>query len=433
MGSITDWMRKSTMVSWHITKASIFALILPATLSIGVSGCSSAKKSATAAPAPASAPAATANDSHESKPWPVKMQSLSHTLSDLLPLVASRSKFSNEKNFARIEADTQSLRSLAHGLKAGAKPNNDPSMQIMSGLFEEDISRALDSLRSGNREYARQILNDTTSYCIQCHTQTSNGPDFPKLDLSINMNELSPVEQAEFYSATRQFDRSLEAYQKALSDEKLVKADSFEWEQSARAALSITVRVKDDPKEAAKMIAKFEKHSSLPTATKQAIASWKQSVQEWMKEKKPKSPFTPAQVLAKADELIKSAQKKQEFPLDHSQDISYFRAASLLHSFLQGRGDKDEMGARALYLAGIASEATRDMNFWTLHETFYEQCIRIVPHTKQAQQCFDRLKDSITLGYSGSGGIHIPPEDSRRLESFRTMAQAEEGKAPAKK
>jgi tetratricopeptide (TPR) repeat protein len=389
--------------------------------------CSSSVKPQAGAPAEQLSPAAQASIAQSAqvdssgKPWPEKMQSLSKTLSDLLPLVASKSKFNDVKNFDRIDVDTKSLSSLAHGLKAGAKPNNDPSMQVVSGLFAEDISRALESLHNGNREYARQILRDTSSYCVQCHTQTNNGPDFPRLNLSINTNELSLVEQAEFFAATRQFDRALDSYQKALADDNYAKKDPFGWEQAARVALAITVRVKADPNEAQKLVAKMGGHPGLSAATQEAITDWKTSINDWLKEKLPK-PQTPKEILSRAEFLVQKAQKRQDFPLDHTQDVSFFRASGLLHDLLQSYRTRDETFARALYLAGIASEATRDMNFWTLHESYYEQCIRVLPHTKQAQQCFDRLNDSVTLGYSGSGGVRIPPDVAKRLDVFKTLA-----------
>lgn len=387
-----------------------------------VIACTSSPKTETTSEKPAAA--ASTTDSAEADPkaaWAVKMQSLSGALSDLLPLVVSKKKFDAPENFERIEADTRNLKGLVHSLGEGDKPSADPSLKVMSGLFADDIERALDSLRSGNRIYARQILKDTTSYCIQCHTQNNNGPNFPKLNLSINTADLNKVEQAEFFTATRQFDRALTAYIDALKDDALAKADPFAWEQAARSALAILTRVKNDPKEAQTLLEKIEAQSSLPESTKKALVSWKKSVQEWAKEKRPKAQ-KPEDQVKRAESLIAQAQKHQEFPLDHSQDIVFFRASSLLHDFLSARPGDDRLQAKALYLAGAAAEATRDMNFWTLHENYYEQCIRLYPHSKQAEQCFERLKDSITLGYSGSSGINIPPEVSRRLEGYREAA-----------
>lgn len=356
--------------------------------------------------------------------WSEKMQALSKTLSDLLPLVSSRSKFNDEKNQTRIQEDTKRLGALTHSLGTGTTPSSDPSLRMMTGLFEEDIQRAIESLNSGNREYARSILKDTTAYCIQCHTQTNNGPDFPRLNLDINTTELNPLERAEFYAATRQFDNALETYTEVLNSEALAKADPFAWEQAARTALAIVVRVKKDPKATRELIDRIEKNPALPGSTKKSLTSWKKSVNEWAKEKKIAT-STPESRLKLAESLITRAQKRQEFPLDHTQDILYFRGSSILHDLLAEHTQSDALTAHALYLAGLASEATRDMSFWTLHETYYEMCIRAQPHTKQAEQCYDRLKDSVVLGYSGSGGVRIPPEVAKRLEHYQSEARKE--------
>lgn len=404
---------------------SVLHSVLVATLAVtlaatSATGCSSSKTGteqktdALANPVPAT--------------WHEKMQALSQALSRLLPVVSSRAKFNDPKNQATIDEDTRQLRSLAHSLKSGNVPNADPTMKMMSHLFGEDLDRALEGLRGGNRDYARQILKDTTSYCIQCHTQTNNGPDFPHLNLNIDTNQLTSLEQAEFYAATRQFSPALEAYERVLADKSLAKTDPFAWEQAARSALAIVVRVKNDPKETSSLLSRIEAHPTLPETTKRSVRVWKKSVRDWSKE--PKQPLkTTEDVLKKAESLISLAQKNQEFPLDHSQDILYFRASSLLHDLLASPDRSAETTAKTLYWAGMASEATRDMNFWTLHETYYEQCIRVQPHTKQAELCFKKLKESITIGYSGSSGTQIPPEVKRRLDALEARAGE---KAPEK-
>jgi hypothetical protein len=364
--------------------------------------------------------------------WAAKMHQLSQTLSDLLPLVASRAKFAEEKNLPRVEADTRALRSLAHDLNAGPKPSADPGMKMMSARFEEDLDRALESLKTGNRDYARNILKDSTAYCIQCHTASQNGPEFTRLNLNINLSELNALERAEFFTATRQFDNALAEYKKIIADEPVAQADPFEWERAARSALAIIVRVKNDPQAAGDILSQIRQNPRAPKSTQEALPSWTKSVREWAKEKPAKSKTTkkatpaantPEAQLATAETLINKAQKGQEYPLDHSQDILYFRASSLLSDFLAHREESDALTAKALYLAGIASEATRDMNFWTLHETYYERCIQADPHSPLARQCYARYADSITLGYSGSGGVRIPPEVGRHLAKLKALAE----------
>jgi hypothetical protein len=355
---------------------------------------------------------------------PDKMQSLSKTLSSLLPLTASQRKFDAPGNSAIVDEDTLKLRALAHSLKATETASLDPSMQLMSGLLEEDLQRAQESLKLGDRSSARQILKDTTSYCIQCHTQTNNGPGFPLMDLNVKTSDLSNLERAEFFAATRQFDPALAAYKAALTKDGLEKKDPFEWEKAARSAVAIFVRVKGNPRTTRNFLNQISKTRSLPASTNQSVVAWKKSVNEWLHEKRRKS-MSVQETISHAQDLIHRAQIHQEFPLDHSQDVVFFRASALLHDLLQKKAPgtlPPELIAKTLYLVGLTAEATRDMNFWTLYEVYYEQCIRKLPHSEQAKQCFERLKESTTLGYSGSAGTIVPPEVNHRLEIYGNLA-----------
>ncbi len=355
--------------------------------------------------------------------WPAKMQRLSAVLTNLMPFVASPKKFSAEENFEKIEKDTAELKSLAHSMKTGEMPNNDPSMKVVSQLFDEDLGRALASLKNGNRDYARRILSDTTSYCIQCHTQTKNGPEFPRLTLDFQLKDLKPLDRAEFLAATRQFEPALESYKQALSETELAKSDSFAYEAAARDALGISVRVHKDPNEALGLIKTIEKNKALKPQFRKSVSAFKKSLEAWKKEKPSKTPRSALEELTQAEALIASAQKANS--LESPQDMVYERASGLLHDLLQRPERTDELSARALYLSGLASEATRDSSFWTMHETYYEQCIRVKPMTEQARQCFAKLKDAVEVGYSGSSGTNVPADVQKRLEGFRALAFGE--------
>lgn len=357
--------------------------------------------------------------------WASQMQRLKVVLTDLLPFVASSKKFNDPASAAQIEADTAELKSLAHALKTGAMPNSDPSMQVVSSLFDDDLGRALSSLKTGNREYARRILSDTTSYCIQCHTQTRNGPEFPRLKLDLEVKDLKPLDRAEFLTATRQFEAALSAYREVLSEPTLAREDSFAFEQAAREALAISVRVHRDPREAAQITKAILKNKGLSPAFTKTVKAWDESIKIWKKEKPPKykkGEDVARRELEQAETLIKDARARIGDRLDNSEEITFERAASLLHDVLQRPGRSDELTARALFLSGVASEATRETDFWGLHESYYEQCIRTKPATEQAKQCFERLNDSVLAGYSGSSGTHVPPDVEKRLEAFKALA-----------
>lgn len=355
--------------------------------------------------------------------WRAKMQDLSKVLTDLLPFVADSKRFNDPANAAKIEKDTADLKALAHELKVGQMPNSDPSMKVVSSLFDDDLSRALAGLRGGNRDYSRRVLSDTTSYCIQCHTQTNNGPEFPLLKMDLQVKDLKPLDRAEFLAATRQFEPALTAYRQALSEPELARKDSYAYESAAREALAISVRVHSNAKEAESIVKAVLKNRAISPAFRKTASAWQKSINDWRREKAPKmkkSDDPTLKELTYAEELISKAGSAP--PLDDSQEVTYYRAAGLLHDVLQRPNRSDELSARALYLSGVVAEATRNTNFWDMHETYYEQCIRLKPLTEQARQCDDRLSDAVKMDFSGSAGTNIPENVQTRLNELHDLA-----------
>lgn len=373
--------------------------------------------------------------------WAGKMQSLSAALSDLLPLVASPAKFAAPGNQERIETNVKTIRALAHSLggTAAPAPNADPAMAAVGTMFADDLDRALESLRSGNREYARAILKDVGNYCVSCHTQTNNGPSYgagsggaPRLALDFKANELPRMERADFYAATRQFDLALSEFKAVLDDPSASTTDAFAWERASRSALAIAVRVKKSPDAAISLVESMMKNKKAPSHIRKDAVAWLKSLKDWKREK-PSSDSSAEARLAQGESLVARAQSGQKYPLDHSQDVVWFRAGGKLHDLLGESGLPAATAARALFLAGVEAEATRDLNFWTMHETYYESCIRKSPGSKQAERCFDRLNDSVTLGYSGSAGTMIPADVRKRLEALRALASSEIPSKPTEK
>ncbi len=388
----------------------MYRYLVPLLVSIGILSCVQTEKKVEPEKGPST--------------WQVKMQELSTVFSELVPLVASDQKFMDPKNKPIIEKDTEALRRLAHSLKNDKLPkNSDPSLKITAELFEDDISRAKVLLSSGQLEGARFILRDTSSYCIQCHTQSSAGPNLPKMNLDFPTDGLTELEKADLYVSLRRFDQALGEFTKIIEDKKFAAEHVFEWEKAARSAIAISVKVEKDPNKTLTLVRKIAANPSTPQFVKESITPWEASALEWRRERKPLI-SSPPETLNVAERMILRAQSKQKYPLDHSQDILFFRASGILHDLLAFHNANDEIKARVLYLSGMAAEDTRDLNFWTLHETYYELCIRIAPHTDLARQCFDRLNNSMIIGYSGSAGTSIPPEIQTKLNDLKGLSQA---------
>lgn len=356
--------------------------------------------------------------------WSGKMQELSAALNKLLPLVSSSKEFNDPVNDAAIKESTGKLRQLSHQVRRLEKPAADPAFESIAEMLDEDLARAVTALQHGNRDYARLTIRESIGYCIQCHTQTASGPSFPKLNLGFDPSHLSPLGQGDYYAATRQFDSALSAYRKGVKDPDYAKKDIFGWERAARSALAIAIRFKESPKESKAIATEISKNQAAPESLRKASKSWIKAINAWAKEKPGKYKGDNA-LLDRADALIQDADKKAEIEDEYAQDIMYLRASSDLHKWLAthpATKEPNESRAKALYLAGRAAEEARELNFWTLHERYYELCIDTLPKSEISKNCYKKLNDSILMGYTGSSGLHLPAEEAARLARLKEKA-----------
>ena len=85
---------------------------------------------------------------------------------------------------------------------------------------------------------------------------------------------------------------------------------------------------------------------------------------------------------------------------------------------------KDQLG-EALYLTGLSYEAVRDLAVWSLHENYFESCVRRVPHTSWSELCYRRLEESVYFGFTGSSGLRLPLDVQVRLQELQKLALPE--------
>lgn len=349
--------------------------------------------------------------------WSSNMRSLMQTLADLLPLVHRREDFQKPENRERILTATQKLESLSHMIgKKGAGPEADPAVRFTAEQMAQDLRRTREALQFQQLEYARLSLRNVTGYCIACHTRHGDGTQFPVQAFNSKVEKLSPLERAEFYTATRQFDRAAREYDVVLAES--ASLSPLEWEHAARQALALEVRVKRSPEGTERVINLIAGSPRATRSLQEDASQWKQAVTEWRAEEQDRARFVkrvPVKQVQWADEMMRRARKRQRYEMDRAADVEYLRASDALSTVLSHSELRGKDLALALLLAGESTEALRDLSFWTMHETLYEQCILAAPKSPSARKCYSRLEASVLASYTGSGGVALPEEVSRKL------------------
>lgn len=353
---------------------------------------------------------------------PAKMQKLYLTLSDLLTHSSSEERYSDKNNRSKIEEDLKSLSTLSHSMNdrefKGEK--SDPTLGILSGYLREETATAYEAFKTGKTEYSRNIVRALPGTCIACHSRTNQGAQFEKLALEPSAGNLSIVEKAEFYAATRQFDRAEKGFLSIIENEKTATEDPYTWEHAIRQSLTIAIRVKKDPELAKKIIDSALIQKKAAFYVRQDLSQWKKSVDQWLKEPK-RTIQSEKGLYAEGARLISDAHKLQKFPMDHSADISYLRASSIYYDLIQ-IAPNGKYASEALLMEGICNEVLSPKGFEDLHRLYYESCIRKSPHSGIAMDCYRRYERSTVQGYTGSAGVSLPDDIKQKLLDLFTLS-----------
>lgn len=361
----------------------------------------------------------------EGTSWKEDMHKLATSMSKLLPLAVSSSDFHKKKNAEMIKSEMKSLVFAAKRLeKSPHATQGDPVLVFTAQKFAQDLEYAYEQYNLGNSDFAQNHIRNSTRFCMSCHTRNNQGRQFD-WSWGVNLSLLSEIDRAQYLASIRDFDRALEVYNGLLSDKNLAETSPQKWSTSAKNSMAIAVRVKQDPKLALEIIQTAQVAGSVPLSVQQMLLQWKSALQEWQSEKKKSAVATPSfkEQLTRANELLQKGWQSTQFPQSGAGAIYYLRASSLLHDLLDQKLSKSER-AQALYSSGLVAEKLKDINLWTLHETYYEACVRTAPRTQLAKKCYLRYESVVITDYlvSPYNGL-IPVHVRNHLDNLRRIAE----------
>jgi hypothetical protein len=232
---------------------------------------------------------------------------------------------------------------------------------------------------------------------------------------------LAPLEKADLLVATRKYDKALSFMESQLSSPDFLKNYAFDFESLLRRYLALIIRVENAPSRALKELNKILSTEGTPHYIVEQAEGWRQSLRAWEKEKK-SGAKTPKTLFTQVEKHFTRAESIQHFEKDHAGDVEYLRATAQLHDglkYLKTPADQ----AHALYRLGKCYEVLDELGSWNLHETYYDACIGKDPKGLIAKKCYSRLEASLYMGYSGSSGTHLPPEERDRLKRLKDKIQ----------
>lgn len=350
-----------------------------------------------------------------------EMGGLFVALSDFLPLVLSKSAFEDPKNAKEIESLMYRMQDLSQKMVTSTKKfaDNDPSIPFIAERFDHDIGMAIDMWKSGDRVVPRRLMRNVTDYCISCHTRTSKGLHLSDVIQSQRFNAMPALSKAEYLAATRQFQEALKQYEYVLVDKPLAKSDPEAWDSAVRKMLSISVRVEKDPSLTTELLSRIqESPDSIPPSMRGDIAMWRQSAKAWTTERRPAS-MTDKERFELAKRLIQEGESISA-KVPGGALIEYMRASAIMHDLL-GRAHGGEQYQEMMWVAGQAAEYLRDLNAWTLQDTYYEGCIRKGKDKTLSNKCLAALEKSMFQSYGAASRAGLPPFAKKQLDDLSKM------------
>ncbi len=338
-------------------------------------------------------------------------------LLDLAPYLYSSARYQNPDNQQEILSHLSDLRaevrSVNHTKTAALK--QDPSMAFAMKEMSDLLDQGLRSFKEGKKDFSRSQVKKSLGQCFYCHTRGDDGSQWIGGEsLANDVAWSSPLDQANFLVALRDFGSARKVLLDALKTHKIQAP--LDKEIATRKLMAITVRSSKDTKAIMDTVKELSSIKNLPPSLRASLPAWRKDIQSW-----PATPKSSEARLDLAESLIEQDRQRRDGELDG--DILLLRASKILHSQLEEHPDADsEERARALYLLGQCYERLVDLGFWELNENYYEACIAETPHSMQARQCFDAWDQSITVGYSGSSGTHIPAAVAKKRAELLKLA-----------
>lgn len=390
-------------------KSSIIFAVLGLAL---IAGCQSSDKN--------SGPAGSASKAGVQS-WASGMRAMATGLEDLLPYVYSQVEFSDSKNrkdIVELLAEYQKSVDVVPQHIGEQMLGKDPLLTYSLERLKENSRQSLKAFQEGHSEYARSTLRESVNTCFNCHSANNMGPEFKFTTSSLSSSfRLSPTERADYYVATRQFEKAITALETVLNSPTSFYDSPHEQALALRKYLALEVRVKKDPVRAAKTVETFLNNKKLPYFMAADAQAWLGSLREWSKEGEAAS----ADVSSTARRLLQKAESLQRTGGSQAGLVQHMRATSLLHESL--RTAKSAQDRSKIYFSlGTSYDVLAELGVWDLPDIYFEACIKSWPKSTQAKLCYKSFERNVILGFSGSAGIFIPTEERQRLAALKELA-----------
>ncbi len=343
------------------------------------------------------------------------MRAVYQSLMNIFPFAVSREAFVDKKNEKLIEDNLKLIAEHAKLIDA-VVAKDEKGHAFLSQQLLRNASLASLRYKSGHPEQAQFYVEEMYDTCLSCHTSRGSSSDsaftmdFPK---DVKPEALGTLGKARFLALSRQFEKAMDEYERLFASGELSLEDLLHYDPFVDYML-LALRVKDDRPRLIKTFSTL-KLENYPVMIRHDLSAWVEA----LKKIKPK----PAKLseLDYAKQLIHSAQSVAEYPRDRSGLVYYIYGSRALRDYLKNTELAKPLKAEAYYQLGVCELGIGVPYLPTESGLYFEESIRLAPHSNFSKKAFALYEEGLLFGYSGSSGLHLPDDEKQKLEELRKL------------
>ena len=345
------------------------------------------------------------------------MEEIARALRVALPLSFSEERFAAPENQAAIESALARLREGAHELESHGR-TQDASFAYLSRSLASDAEEIKRRFDAGRTDETRFLLGALVEDCIGCHSRLPSADDSDSgraLFEAVDATGLTPIEAARLQVATRQFQEALDTYEALLGDAEQSPAQ-LDLDGIPSDYLTLAIRVRGDLPRARSALDAFAGRSDLPSYLATLVRQWIEAADTL------RDTIVAEPSLDRAERVLEIGDTLSRYGRDRAGLVHQLVASSLLLRFVDARSDPGPEAAHAYFLLGVIElKSVRSM--WISEaEGYLEGAIHAAPGSDWAKRAYVLLEEETLASYSGSGGVHVPPQVRERLSELRKTA-----------
>ncbi|MGI9295244.1 MAG: hypothetical protein ACR2PS_14795 [Pseudomonadales bacterium] len=291
-----------------------------------------------------------AQDKQADRPLKEIMGDVLDSLAYLMPYSFSSSIWEDLQNDENTQQKIQVLIDSAAAMDQHADLA-ELEKRYLSRSFSETVALADEAFQSSSGAWAWYSMLDLVEHCAACHTQIPGDGQraiSESLVENIDLEQLERYQSAQIFTAIRQFDKALAAFEAELMD-ATVSPEQAETSGTYAEYLELIIKTGDDFDRAESTLAAASAREDMPFFLRQRIDVWRANLSTLSKQ----GPQTPS--LDAARKLYDRASELNAIPGMGDGAVMDLAAARMLREFIASSQDlpKNQLAESYFLLALI--------------------------------------------------------------------------------